>query len=335
MEFRLLRTFDVVASLMNFNRAAEVLHCTQSTVSAQIKLLEEDLGTRVFERLGRRIVLTAAGEELRRHTRRLLSYEHEVRARVRKLGETLGLISLRAPQSVADLHLPSILQSFCAAYPRIGFDISNCGYYQLPDELRSGAIDAGFLLAMTIESADLHSSIVMTEPLAYVASPSSNLVRRSKLTIGDLAGCTLLVPKHDCAYRMKLEQALKEARVEAGAIIELNSLTALTQCLKAGLGVALVPRRAVAHELTLGRLKELDWHEPLAANLFFIRHRDKPLAGAFGAFVATVEEYFAKQHARQAVAPVTTPKRCTSARRKAPPSRGPAAREQRKPLRAR
>src|SRR5512142_3194123 len=157
MDFRLLKTFELVASFMSFNAAAKVLHCTQSTVSAQIRSLEEDLGTPVFERLGRRIALTAAGEELRRHTRRLLSYEHDIRAAVREVGETVGLISLRVPQSVAEQHLPKILQRFCASYPRVGFDVSNCGYYHLPEEMRTGEIDAGFLLAMTMDAADLCS----------------------------------------------------------------------------------------------------------------------------------------------------------------------------------
>ncbi len=288
---------------MNFNRAAEALHCTQSTVSAQIKSLEEDLGTPVFERLGRRIALTAAGVELQHHARRLLSYEHDIRAAVTKLGETLGLISLRVPQSVADHHLPSILQRFCTAYPRVGFDVSNCGYHHLADELRTGAIDAGFLLAMASESADLRTTVVLSEPMAYVASPSSDLAGRSKLTLEDLAGRTLLLPKHDCAYRMELEQTLKEARIEPAAIIELNSVAALVQCLKVGLGVAMLPQRAIAEELAAGRLQKLDWHEPLAANLFLIRHRDKPLTGAYGAFIAVVEQYFAEQRARQTIAP--------------------------------
>ena len=137
MELRLLKTFDAVACTMSFSRAAEVLHCTQSTVSAQIKALEDDLGAPVFERLGRRITLTRTGQELRRHVRRLLSYEQAIREAARRAGETHGLISLRAPQSVADHHLPQILRRFCAAYPRVGFDIANCGSCQLADELRA------------------------------------------------------------------------------------------------------------------------------------------------------------------------------------------------------
>jgi DNA-binding transcriptional LysR family regulator len=312
VDFRLLKTFDLVASLMSFNRAAKVLHCTQSTVSAQIKSLEEDLGTLVFERLGRRIALTPAGEELQHHTRRLLSYEHDIRAAVREVGETVGLISLRAPQSVAELHLPTILQRFCAAYPRVGFDVSNCGYYHLPEELRTGEIDAGFLLAMAVESADLCSTAVLNESIAFVASPASDLAKRANLTIHDLAGHTLLLPKHDCAYRMKLQQELAEAHIDTAAVLDLNSIRAIVQCLRAGVGVALLPERAVAQEIAAQRLTRLRWHEPLDTSLFFIRHRDKPLIGAYGAFVAVAEEYFAELRAHQASEPGGAPKRCVS-----------------------
>jgi DNA-binding transcriptional LysR family regulator len=294
MEFRLLKTFELVASLRSFNRAARVLHLTQSTVSAQIKSLEEDLGTPVFARLGRRIALTPAGEELQRHARRLLSYEHDVRTAVREAGETVGLIGLRAPQSVAEQHLPTILQRFCAAYPRVGFDISNCGYYHLPEELRTGEIDAGFSLALGVESADLCSTVVFDEPMVYVASPTSDLARRADLTVHDLADHALLLPKHDCAYRMGLQRELAEAHVDPAAVLELNSVTAVVGCLRAGLGVALLPERAVAPELAARRLAKLRWHEPLSASLHFVRHRARPLTGAYGAFVAMVEEYFAE-----------------------------------------
>lgn len=326
MEFHLLRTFHLVASFMSFNAAAKALHCTQSTVSAQIKALEHDLGTPMFERLGRRIALTPAGQELQRHTRRLLSYEHDIRTAITMLGETLGLISLRAPQSVALHHLPHILRGFCAAYPRVGFDISNCGYFQLTEELRTGAIDAGFLLSMTIGSVDLHTTVVLSEPMAYVTGPGSDLAARSKLTIADLAGQTLLLPKHDCAYRMDLERRLKEGRIETAAIIELNSVAALIECLRAGLGVALLPRRAVAPDLAAGRLLALDWHETLAADLFLVRHRDKPLTGAYGAFIEAVETYFAEQRRLQPAArqPAQGDDRSTCEERACRSAEGPA-----------
>lgn len=290
-----MKTFEAVASFMNFNRAAEALNCTQSTVSAQIKSLEDDLGVAVFERLGRRIALTAAGEALLHRVRRLLSHELEMRAAVKDAGETAGLISLRVPQSVSELHLPAILRRFGAQYPRVGFDVANCGFYHLPDELRTGEIDAGFLLAMPLEAADLCSTRVFSEPLVFVACPSSPLAARKNITLADLSGQTLILPKHDCAYRMKLQQDLAESHVEPAALVELNSVGAVLECAGAGVGLALLPEAAARRLLASGALSKLSWHAPLAASLDFIRHRDKPLVGAFAAFVATVEQYFAER----------------------------------------
>ncbi len=279
---------------MSFNRAAQALACTQSTVSAQIKALEHDLGVPLFDRLGRRIALSPAGEELLRRARRLLSHASEVRASVTEAGETAGMLALRVPQSVAELHLPTILRSFCAEYPRVGFDVANCGYHELPDELRTGEIDAGFLLSMPLEAADLCTVEVLREPLAFVASPASPLARGQSVSLADLAGQTLIVPKHDCAYRMKLEQDLDLGHVRPAALLELNSIAAVLACAAGGVGIALVPEGVARASLTSGALSKLPWNEPLIASLYFIRHRDKPLMGAYGAFVSMVEQYFSR-----------------------------------------
>jgi DNA-binding transcriptional LysR family regulator len=292
MEFRHLATFDAVATLMSFNRAAEVLHCTQSTVSAQIKALEQDLGSPLFERLGRRITLTPAGEELLHHSRRLRSYEQEVRTAIRRQGQASGLITLRVPQSVATLHLPQILKAYHQAYPHVGFDISNCGSQHLADELRHGAVDAAFLLSGILESTDLSLEVQLQEPMAFVAAPNSPLVGRQGLALKDLAGQTLLIPKHDCGYRMEFTQALKAAQVEVASIIELNSLASLVRCLTAGVGVAVVPQKTVARELAEGQLKKLHWKRAFATNLYLIYHKDKRFSGIKEAFMDTVQAYF-------------------------------------------
>jgi DNA-binding transcriptional LysR family regulator len=85
MELRELKTFQKVAILLSFDRAAEVLHYAQSTVSAQIKALEDELGVPLFDRLGRQIVLTDAGEKLLKYSRRLLAIHEETYAEVKGL----------------------------------------------------------------------------------------------------------------------------------------------------------------------------------------------------------------------------------------------------------
>ncbi|MBN2526109.1 MAG: LysR family transcriptional regulator [Deltaproteobacteria bacterium] len=292
MEFKLLKTFETVASLMSFGRAAEVLHVTQSTVSAQIQQLEDDLGTPVFERLGRRILLTPAGEKLLLHTRRMLEYEKSVYSVVRGDTAVAGTISIRIPQSTAFLYLPEILFRFCRLYPNVGFDISNCGYFNLTDELRDGRIDVAFLLCDNVDLAEVSSQKLCSETLVYLTHRKSPLAQKKALTIVDLHGQTLLLPKHDCGYRMSLEQTLREAAVDVAAIIEMNSLSAILQCLATGLGVALLPQKIAQSTLGSNRLIALDWCHPLETGLHLICHKRRVLSGAPAAFVDTVESYF-------------------------------------------
>jgi DNA-binding transcriptional LysR family regulator len=98
MELRQLKTFKTVAQLLNFNRAAEILNYSQSAVSAQIKLLEEELGVKLFERLGKRIALTQAGETLMRYSQKMLDIEKETLTEVSGWKEPHGSISVRIPQ---------------------------------------------------------------------------------------------------------------------------------------------------------------------------------------------------------------------------------------------
>lgn len=293
MELRNLKTFDVVASLMSFNRASAVLHCSQSTVSAQIRALEDDLGAPLFVRLGRRISLTAAGQELLSRTRRILELEKETYAAVAGTAGPAGMLSLRVPQSVCAAYLPEILREFSTRYPRVGFDISNCGWFHLAEEMRSGAVDGAFLLAEDVVSPDLRAILVRVEELVFIASPSSPLADRERLTIQDLSGQALLIPKHDCGYRMEFERSLKVADVRPAAIHEINSLTALLNCVGGGLGVAIVPRVAAAAAVSTGDLVTLDWKHRIETGLYFITHRDAPMTGTFGSFAALIKSWFA------------------------------------------
>jgi len=101
MELRELKTFQKVATLLSFNRAAEVLHYAQSTVSAQIKALEDELGLPLFDRLGKQIVLTDAGEKLLKYSRRLLAFHEETYAEIKGQQELRGSLTIRIPQTVA------------------------------------------------------------------------------------------------------------------------------------------------------------------------------------------------------------------------------------------
>ncbi|MDD2902519.1 MAG: LysR family transcriptional regulator [Syntrophales bacterium] len=293
MELRQLKTFQTVAKLLNFNRAAEILNYSQSAVSAQIKLLEEELRVPLFDRLGKSVRLTEAGHLLVQYSQKMLDIEKETLAKVSGGEEPQGSISIRIPQSIATYLLPSVLSEFHSRFPKVGLDISSCAYHSLSQELKTGLIDAAFLLADSIPFAELKAEVLSIVPIVIVASPNHPLAKQAAIHLGDLTGQAIFLPKHDCSYKMIFEQILTEEKVDSATIIELNSIEAIKQCVIKGIGMTMIPRMSVVHEISQNKLTILRWSEEnLETAILMIWHKDKWLSPTLQAFMDTVREVF-------------------------------------------
>jgi DNA-binding transcriptional LysR family regulator len=285
MELREIKTFKTVATLLNFNRAAEALHCAQSTVSAQIKALEEDFGLPLFDRLGKRVFLTEAGQVLLRYAEKMLALEDEILVQVTGKEEPCGLLSVRAPQTIGTYYLPGVIEVFNKQFPQISLDISSCAFHDLQQELKSGITDVAFLLADMIASQELNSEVLGIEKLMIAAHPNHELAMRSVVRTEDLKKQTLLLPKHDCSYKMVFEQILSARKIRA-TVIEYNSIEAIKQCVLLGLGITLLPESALQAEIEQKRLLSLPFSEgPLETAILMIWHKDKWISPALKCFM--------------------------------------------------
>jgi len=197
MELRLLRTFRAVAEELNFTRAAEKLYLAQSSVSAQVRSLEEDLGVRLFDRIGRGIALTDAGEKLLEYARRLDDLAEEMRADVTSATTLRGSLTIRMPETLGAVYMPPVVERFHAENPDVGVRFINCDDARLREELNSGRIDLAFLLTDEITSDNVTVTVLGEEPLALVAGPGHPLAGRPVLANADLEGRTLLSMRVD------------------------------------------------------------------------------------------------------------------------------------------
>jgi len=291
MELRQLKTFLMVGKLLSFNRAAEILNYAQSTVSVQIRSLEEELRVPLFDRLGKQVVLTEAGQALMRYAQKMIDIEEETRSEVTGRTQPQGSLSIRMPQSLSVCYLPEILSKFCALYPNVGFDISSCAYHSLEHELKSGITDVAFLMAESISARDLKSEVLGIVRLVVVANPGHTLAGRTSLSIRDLEGERIILPKHDCGYRMLFEQMLTEERVKTASIIEMNTLETIKRCVMEGIGVTIMPEMSVRKEIHEKELAVLPWtEEMLETAILMIRHKDKWLSPTLQAFMKSVRD---------------------------------------------
>lgn len=291
MELRQLRTFQTVARLLSFHRAAQVLNYAQSTVSTQIRLLEEEFGVPLFDRLGKRVRLTEAGALLLRYSGKMLDLEKETLEKVSGWEEPGGSLSIRIPQSISTYVLPSILKKFQAACPKVGLDVAACAYEALIHELKSGVTDVAFLLADSIPFKELKSELLAVEELVLVSKPDHPLALEPAVQIRGLSGDTILLPKHDCSYAMMFQRILTEEKVEPATIMELNSIEAIKQCAQSGIGVAMLPIMSVRNEVAQNSLAILNWpQEKLETGILMIWHRDKWLSPHLRLFMDLVRE---------------------------------------------
>ena len=262
MELRQLETFRAVATALSFTQAAAALDYAQSSVTAQIQALEAELGVRLFDRLGRRVLLTDAGTRLFAYAERLLDLAEEARTAVTDGDEPAGTLTVGAPETILTYRLPRILQRFRRAHPRVRLIFHPTPNADLQRAIGEGTLDVGFGLGPRIEARSLAVELLGTESLAVVAAPDHPLALAARVEPADLQGQTVLRTRPGCGYRALFSGTLATCGVQPAGMLDFGSIEGIKQCVAAGIGIAALPRTAVRSELADGRLVALPWEGP-------------------------------------------------------------------------
>ncbi|MET8578018.1 LysR family transcriptional regulator [Streptomyces sp. NPDC005012] len=298
LELRLLATFEKVATRLSFTRAAADLSYAQSTVTAQVRALEQDLGVELFDRLGSRIRLTEAGERLLPYARRLLDLADEARAAAVAPGEPSGQLTVGTIESLTSYRLPPLFELFHHRYPGIRLSLRTTGGDETLDALRRGLYDLGFLMEARTEHAGLETVVLLTEPLVLVAAPGHPLAGRP-LATAELRGEPLLAVESGCAFRDLFEAELNADAPRPVAFREFGTVEATRRAAATGLGIALLPEVAVADLLAAGTLQRLDWRPPFTLHSQLAWRSGKQLTSAARLFVERTRQLLREQRASE------------------------------------
>lgn len=290
MESRQLRTFLIVAELLSFNRAAERLNFAQSTISARIKALEQEVGLPLFDRLGKKVALTEAGRMMVRYAGKMVDLEAETLYEISGKKGDAGTISIRMPQSLGTHMLPRILPEFQEKHPRVNLDINTCTFSRLKKELRSGITDLAFLLYDEVNQADLDTRVLGFVNLLFICAKDSALRGREGVSLHDLENETLFLPKHDCRYKTKFNRTLLGLDIKAGSVMEVNSIETIKACVQAGAGIALLPEFAVEQGISQGRFTDFAIEDGIMETaVLMVMHKDKWLSPSLKSFISLVQ----------------------------------------------
>lgn len=290
MEVRQLRIFCILARELNFTRTAEKVHTVQSNVTAQIKALEEELGAPLFDRLGRRVMLTDAGRRFHPFAEQALAAMEEGQRTVKVGSEPGGPLRISAPESVVAYRLPEVLRDYRRRCPHVQLIFRPHSDETVTAELETGQVDLVIEMRDAISYSAWVSIPLRTERIFLLAHASHPLARKPAIKPIDLAGQTLLLTEAGCGYRAKLDRVLALQKIRPGHITEFSSVEAIKQCVAAGMGLGLLPAIVVARELRQRLLKTLHWAGPsLDIATHLVWHKDKWISPAMSAFREVME----------------------------------------------
>jgi DNA-binding transcriptional LysR family regulator len=285
MEVRQLQIFRILAEELNFTRTAEKVHTVQSNVTAQIKSLEEELGSPLFDRLGRRVTLTEAGRRFQPFVQQALAAMEQGQRSIRDGEEPSGPLCIGAPESVLTYRLPQVLRAFRRRFPRVELVFRPYSEATLALKLEAGKFDMAIHMADAPPQAAIQSMRLRTERVFLLCDLDHPLAARPTVKPADLAGESLLLTEAGCGYRMKLDRVLALQNIRPGNVTEFSSVEAIKQCVAAGMGIALLPAIVVARELRQNQFRALHWAGPsLDMATYIIWHKDKWVSPAMAAF---------------------------------------------------
>ena len=257
MELWQLEVFSAVAEEKSFSRAGEKIGRTQPAISSAIKLLEGELGEPLFDRLGKSVRLTAAGELLSEYSKRLLSLREEALLAIGELrGLSRGSLRLGANETTCLYVLPEVLAAFTRSYPHVQVDIQRAITRSITERVIEGKLDFG-IVTLPIRNARLQSITIHRDELALIVGPEHQLAPRRSVKMTDLESEPFILHKIGTTTRERLMKHFNDGGVKMKVTMELASIETIKRFVSIGMGISIVPRLCIAKELEEGSLKAL------------------------------------------------------------------------------
>jgi DNA-binding transcriptional LysR family regulator len=297
MEIRNLTTFLEVAERLSFSGAADALGYTQSTVSAQIKALEDELGEPLFERIGRHISLTDRGRSLLSPAREIVSLAFGIGEGLgRERSEVSGYVRIAMADSLANLMLGERYAAFHRRFPAVRTLILPGETKELIDKLRRGEVDLAFVIDRPIYREELVAADERSVEMRFVARRGSPYDLGRTLSPEELVEMPLLLTEAGISYRALLEEKLAARHLALSPFIETGSTERLLELVKLGLGVSFLPSYVTEEAERRGEIVALDIPDlAVTVRCQLLYHRQRWLSPA----IQSVIDYFRAVSASQ------------------------------------
>jgi DNA-binding transcriptional LysR family regulator len=255
--FRQLQLFESIARNGSYTEAAEELYLTQPTLSMQIKKLTSNIGTPLFEQVGKRISLTNVGEELLKTCKSVFDSLDQFQMTVSNIkGIKEGNLRISGV-TTAEYFAPRILGDFCKRYPGINVSLEVTNRQRVLERLEEN-LDDIYIVGQPPKGLNIHSVPFLTNPLVILASPKHPLANKKNISIEELGEENFIMRERGCGTYLAMDRVVKNRQFQFKSNLSLGSNEAIKQAVIGELGISMLSIYSLVHEINSGELVVLD-----------------------------------------------------------------------------
>jgi DNA-binding transcriptional LysR family regulator len=288
VETSLLQAFISVAEAGSFSSAAEQLELTQPAVSKRISALEKTLDTKLFDRIGKNIGLTEAGELLLPRAKRILGDVRETETVVHNLSNRVtGELELATSHHIGLHRLPPVLKKFSNRYREVALNISFLGSEVAHEQVLQGNIELAVITLAEEETPRIQSRAIWNDPLFFVVAGDHPLAHKRGVGLEEIQNHPAILPEEETVTRRIINDLFDEHACKLRVSMATNYLETIKMMVSIGLGWSVLPESLIDKKLKKLSVKNIK----LKRRLGYIYHENRTLSNAAAAFIRILEQY--------------------------------------------
>ncbi len=258
MEIRQLQTFVQAAQLESFSKTAEMLGYSQSAITVQMRLLETELNTRLFDRMGKKVVLTPQGREFLKSANKILYEVNKASKSMNDDRELTNPLHVGTIESLCTAKFPRILSEFHSLHPRVNLQITVDSPEKLIRMMDHNELDLIYILDTPRWDENWVKVMELAEPVVFVASAASKFAGKEKLVLDDILQEPFFLTEKHANYRQALDQQLALRRQFISPVLEISDTAFIIRMLELNQGLSFLPYFAVEQDIYKHRITTLD-----------------------------------------------------------------------------
>ncbi len=289
MEFRQLESFKTIVEQGSFKKTAKLLHYSQSSITTHINGIEDELGGRVFDRIGKKIHITALGKELYQYAVEITDNYNKITRLKESKGAVKGKLNIGAAESLILFMLPSIVRNYIDTFPKVDLSLTSNTCPSLIRMIKNGTIDFGLVLAPRITDPELVVTSVKTCTLIFVSGPHCKLKFINKENAHLLQNEPLIFTEGNCLLRKHFRNLLSDHNISPAKKLELSGLESIRQFVAAGLGISLLLEFSVKDLIKKNKIKKIS-HDLILPEyeIQVVYHKNKWCHQAMNEFIDSI-----------------------------------------------